>query len=475
MNATILTIACLLQFAAALAALRLYRMVGRNLAWILMAMAAALLGLRHAVALVQIVSGDAQNPAELTTATVALLIAGLMFVGIARLRPARESLSDQKPAISQHEMSLQSGAKPERMFATSLDLMCVATLEGYFQRVNPAFESLLGWSIEELEGHRFLDFIHPDDREATLLELDHLGEQQNTIGFVNRYRCRDNSYRWLSWTCPAPSESGDNLLFATAREVTGQRRMEVAMEAANAELEAFCYSMSHDLRAPLRHIDGFSAAVLEDYGDQLDDAGREMLEMTREAAKKIDTLIDNLLSLSRITRWEMNATTVDLSAMAAEICNELSSLAPERTVEFRIEEGIQRIADAKLIRIAILNLLQNAWTYSERTEQAVIEFGQISDDTYHPVLFVRDNGVGFNPEYADKVFAPFRRLHRQTEFPGAGVGLAMVQRVVGRHGGRVWGESQVGRGATFSFTLGNTADEWQLQAGITPAPPDEDD
>lgn len=225
------------------------------------------------------------------------------------------------------------------------------------------------------------------------------------------------------------------------------------LEAANRELEAFSYSVSHDLRAPLRSMEGFSANLLKLYEDQLDERGRDYLRRVRAAAQKMGVLIDDILNLSRAGRVEMHPRRVDLSAMAREITDELLGSDPNRKVEFRIEEGLSALGDEHLLRIVMHNLLSNAWKFTSKQPRALIEFGGAHEQG-RGVYYVRDNGVGFDPAYADKLFSPFQRLHTEDEFPGTGIGLALVQRVVRRHGGRVWAEAAVGEGASFFFTLG---------------------
>jgi signal transduction histidine kinase len=230
------------------------------------------------------------------------------------------------------------------------------------------------------------------------------------------------------------------------------RERTAQLEAANQELEAFSYSVSHDLRAPLRGIDGWSLAFLEDYGQSLDDQGRTYLNQVRTETQHMGQLIDDMLSLSRVGRAEMRREPVDLTALARAIAGRLVETGPERRVEFVIHEGLTAAGDPHLLEIALFNLLDNAWKFTGKRPGGVIEFGRITQEG-HPVFFVRDNGAGFDPAYADKLFGAFQRLHKTAEFPGTGIGLATVQRILHRHGGRVWAEAAVGRGATFYFTL----------------------
>ena len=221
---------------------------------------------------------------------------------------------------------------------------------------------------------------------------------------------------------------------------------------ANRELEAFSYSVSHDLRAPLRAIDGFSKALLDRHAAALDTDGRHYLERVRAATVRMSALIDDLLALSRITRTPMRADTVDLTAVARRIADELRRRDPSRDVTVEIAEGLAARGDRQLLAIALENLLGNAWKFTGKRAGAHVSFGRDGE-----AFCVRDDGAGFDPAYADKLFTPFQRLHRAAEFEGSGVGLATVHRIVARHGGRIWARGAVGEGATFLFTLGDSA------------------
>jgi signal transduction histidine kinase len=230
------------------------------------------------------------------------------------------------------------------------------------------------------------------------------------------------------------------------------------LEATNRELEMFSYSVSHDLRSPLRGIDGFSHMLLEDYADELDDEGRDYLRRVRAGARRMGELIDALLGLSRLARGEMCSKTVDLSAMAGEISDDLRRAQPGREVEVLITPGLAANGDARLLHVALENLLGNAWKFTGEETHARIEFGAVRHDGTS-VYYVRDNGAGFDQAYAGKLFGAFQRLHGTDEFEGTGIGLATVQRVVRRHGGSIWAEGEVGRGATFYFTLQERASQ----------------
>jgi light-regulated signal transduction histidine kinase (bacteriophytochrome) len=224
------------------------------------------------------------------------------------------------------------------------------------------------------------------------------------------------------------------------------------LQIANGELEAFCYSVSHDLRAPLRGLDGFSQALLEDYGDKLGNDGKNLLQRIRAGSQRMGQLIDDLLNLSRVSRSKLHREPVDLSGIATEVVAGLRGLDPHRQVGLRIAADLKADGDPQLLRVVLENLLGNAWKYTAKQARATIEFG-FDRNNGNSAFFVRDNGVGFDMQYADKLFTPFQRLHAMNEFPDSGVGLATVQRSISRHGGRVWVEAAVNKGATFHFTL----------------------
>src|SRR2546422_3528239 len=230
------------------------------------------------------------------------------------------------------------------------------------------------------------------------------------------------------------------------------RRNAAELLAANTELDAFAYSVSHDLRAPLRSIDGFSQILLEDYATQLDEAGRESLHRVRAASQRMGTLIDDLLKLARVTRAEIRTEDVDLSGMARDIAAELEGATPERKVEFAIAPGLQARGDARLLRVVLDNLLRNSWKYTAKQPAPRVEF-RSADANGGQAFMVRDNGAGFDMKYADKLFGVFQRLHSAADFEGTGIGLATVRRIITRHGGRIWAEGAVDQGATFYFTL----------------------
>ncbi len=301
--------------------------------------------------------------------------------------------------------------------------------------------------------------------EQAVSRLDRIGS--GTVA-LPELRSREDEFRSLGEAIEAADRRiarSRSRLEAQQRELVEHRdRLEhrVAertreLEDANRELAAFSYSVSHDLRAPLRAVDGFAQALDEDYGDTLEGEARHYLDRIRAGVQRMGMLIDDMLMLSRVSRQEMLPSRVNLSALAEDIRRELEADAPERQVQWTIAPDIVVEGDRNLLGILLRNLLGNAWKYTGRNDEARIEFGCESDTDGRTVCYVRDNGAGFDMRYVDKLFGVFQRLHRDEEFPGTGVGLAIAQRVVHRHGGRIWAEGEVGRGAVFRFVLAGMA------------------
>ncbi len=338
--------------------------------------------------------------------------------------------------------------------------------EGYFAEVNPALAAMFdAASTEDLMARPVRTLYRdPDQRrrfsDKLLREGAVLREELELVSL------QDRPFIGAVTAALKQDATGQRYFDGIVEDITQLKEAErsirdlnealmhrnAELETVNQELESFSYSVSHDLRAPLRAIDGFSQAVLEDYADKLEAEGRDALRRLRAAAQRMGMLIDDLLKLARVTRAELISEEVDLSALAGEVAEELRQSEPQRSVEIGIQPDMRAQGDGRLLRIALENLLSNAWKFSVGSRQARIEVGMSEEEGEH-VYFVRDNGVGFDMAYAGKLFGAFQRLHDAREFPGTGIGLATVQRVIRKHGGRIWAHGEVGHGAVFRFTL----------------------
>jgi PAS domain S-box-containing protein len=487
----------------------------------------------------------------------------------------------------------------DRFFNVTRDMLCVAGFDGYFKRVNPAWEQALGYSQSEMMEKPFLDFVHPDDREKTVEATANLSKGGEVTSFENRYRCKDGSYRWLLWS--ARSMVSEGLIYGSARDMTERKAIEESLrqseersrsiidgaydafisidakgrianwnrqaeaifgwsreeasgrllqetiippqyreahshglqhfhatgegpvlnkaieltalrksgeefpveiiiwplrldgettfhafvrditsrkkaeqevltlndelkqratllELANKELESFSYSVSHDLRAPLRHIHGFVELLQKAPAIQADEQSLRQMGIIAKAAKEMGRLIDDLLAFSRTGRAEMHPIRIDMREMIDQIVRDRAMEDNGRKVTWDIHPLVKVAGDPGLLRLVWTNLLDNALKYTRRSEEARIEIGQMPDSAKNgnareAVFYVKDNGVGFDMQYASKLFGVFQRLHRAEDFEGTGIGLANVQRIIHRHGGRIWAEAKVDSGATFYFSL----------------------
>ena len=527
----------------------------------------------------------AQASARTSVMVIVVAVAVAAIIGVLAILTIRRDL----------RLRQQAQAELDRFFALSLDFLCIASADGYFKRISPAVTDILGWSVAEFLSRPFIDFVHPDDRDATLREVERqLTTGEKVLHFENRYQCKDGSWRVLSWrSIPQPG----GLMYASARDVTNQKQMEESLrqseerarlmvesirdyaiimldpdgrvvtwndgarqikgyapeeiigqhfsrfypkeivesgfpqmelseaaakgrfenegwrvrkdgsqfwanvvvtalrntggqllgfvkvtrnlterkqheedvqklnddlqsrasqlEAANKELEAFSYSVSHDLRAPVRHIDGFVKLLDRQAGEKLDETAKRYLKIIAEAARQMGALIDDLLVFSRMGRTELRHSKVSLDALVHEAVDALQMETQGRHINWKIRKLPEVEGDPAMLRQVWINLIANAAKYSRSRNPAEIEVSCVQPSNGEHVFFVRDNGVGFDMKYADKLFGVFQRLHRADEFEGTGIGLANVRRIVSRHGGRTWAEGKIDGGATFYFSLPN--------------------
>lgn len=452
-------------------------------------------------------SGATADGAKASAASAGCCVAGFESLALLPLRAGKDcfgllQLSDRRPdrfaplAIAMWErltdhlslglakvLAEQSLRQSESFYRQTLESVPGMTFttrpDGYCDYQSQQWVNFTGVPVNEHLGDGWNNLLHPDDRARAYAAWFDAVDGRAPYDLEYRVRRYDGRYEWFKVRAlPIRNQAGkivrwfgtavniDDLVQAqsTVRELNEQlekrvRERTAELEAANRELEAFCYSVSHDLRTPLRSIDGFSQAAIEDFGDRLDETGRDYLNRVRSGCRHLDQLIDDLLNLSRVSREQMRREPVSLTDLAESAVRQLRESSPERRVEVRIEPNLTAVGDARLLHAALFNLLANAWKFSAKHPAAVIEMGRAGEPAQPggaaqaPVFFVRDNGVGFDMKYAGKLFSAFQRLHTTTEFPGSGIGLATVSRVIQRHGGRIWAEAAVGCGATFYFTL----------------------
>jgi PAS domain S-box-containing protein len=392
-----------------------------------------------------------------------------LAINTARLKEKRRQ-AEQAEAEREKQVRLLLDSTAEAIYGVNLDGVCTF--------VNPACVQMLGYTSEEdLLGKNMHDLIHhtlpdgtPYAKEDCHVRHATLTGQSSHIDNEVHWRADGSSFPVEYWSHPIRKNDeiiGTVVTFFNITErikaVEDLRRYREELEqhvaertaeltAVNKELESFSYSVSHDLRSPLRAIDGFSQALLEEYANKLDADGQQYLARVRNAAQRMGDLIDDMLNLSRVTRTQIKREVVDLSALGLQVIEELQKHEPQRHVEVTVMPEMIAKGDRSLLQIVLENLLGNAWKYTSGVQPASIEFGaeRLNNET---VYFVQDNGIGFDMQYANKLFTPFHRLHSSGEFPGTGIGLATVARIIARHHGRVWAEATPNQGARFRFTL----------------------
>lgn len=382
----------------------------------------------------------------------------------AQLAQAKRELSDRIKSLS-NELNAKEEILRALLKDTPFAIMLVASDRRVVQ-VNRAFETMLGLNARAVLGKTCDTFLscYQCNEDCPILEGRHINLEE-TDGIH-----RSNSRIPLLRSSVLLAQNGEPIVMEAFVDISARKQAErerdqyrdrleelveertAELNAVNRELEAFCYSVSHDLRSPLRAINGFSTVLQEDYDEVLGPDGQDYLRRIRNGTEHMGHLIDDLLQLSRVTRDDVTRTTMDLSALAKVIADKLRGENPHQRVNVTIADGLRARGDERLLRVALENLLDNAWKYTRNSDPGEIVFG-ITREGENPVFFIRDNGAGFDMQYANKLFGAFQRLHRASEFEGTGIGLAIVQRIIQRHGGHVWAEAAPGAGATFFFTL----------------------
>ncbi len=400
---------------------------------------------------------------------VALLLFGLIWT-LASIQGRAERLA--------REMT-ESFRRSEQRFRNAMQYSAIGKAlvdtAGNIVEANPALEEILGRSQSVMQGRPFAMLINPDEDPMRTAQMDAvLDEEGQVVRTTRTVRRLDGEMRHVQLTiAPVPGDRDRDIArLVQVDDITERVRAEAAVKLlnrtlesrvaartrelseANRELESFAYSVSHDLRAPLRAIDGFSRILVERYGDTLDENGRDYLGRVRKATARMAELIDALLTLSRISRSGLQMAELNLSELAGEVAASLADADPERRVDVRIQPGMRAHGDRALLLTLFDNLMGNAWKFTRDTPDAWIEVGREIDADGTSLWFVRDNGAGFDAVYSNKLFRPFQRLHSQDTFPGHGIGLASVKRIIERHGGEISAEGAFGKGATFRFTLG---------------------
>jgi PAS domain S-box-containing protein len=363
--------------------------------------------------------------------------------------------------ITERKKLEEAHSKLAAIVESADDAIIGKDLEGNITSWNNGAEAIYGYNAKEILGKSLSLLMPPGHSE----EDKELLTKRSSVELIKNYetqrRRKDGKIIDISLTISPIKDSSEKIIGSStiARDISEKKKLESVVvnakntaEATNKELEAFSYSVSHDLRAPLRSIDGFSQALLEDYSGKLDATGRNYLDKIRKATQHMGLLIDDMLKLSRVTRAEFKRESVDLSKMVRAIILTLRQNNPARDVKISIQKDIIIDGDRYLLEIALTNLIDNAWKFTGKQKHPHVEFGATLKEN-EKIFFIRDNGVGFDMSYVGKLFGAFQRLHTADEFAGTGIGLATVQRIINRHGGKIWAEGEVGKGATFYFTI----------------------
>jgi PAS domain S-box-containing protein len=379
----------------------------------------------------------------------------------AALRRAEEERMQRK--LDEANARIEWETRRNYFFRLSIELLAIARYDGVFTQTNPTWQKSLGYNEQELHGHRLQEFIHPDDLTATNETVAKILNAESSLYFENRFRMRNGDYRWLGWTI-APF-AAEGLLYIFARDITERRERETEIQRLNAdleqrslslqmlnqELESFSYSLAHDLRTPLRSISAYSEMLAAGEAGELSPEVIGMVRTINRNSGRMTQLMDDFLAFFRVARKDVKQEDIAMTTVAREAISSIT-IDQKRVIDFRVGTLPSAKGDPAMVLQIFVNLISNAVKFTAKCDRAEVEIGVMAG-RLPAVYFVKDNGVGFNMKYYSRLFGVFERLHRREEFDGTGIGLAIVQKIVQRHGGTVWAESAVDAGATFYFTL----------------------
>jgi PAS domain S-box-containing protein len=377
------------------------------------------------------------------------------------LRRAEEERMQRK--LDETNARLEWETRRNHFFRLSIELLAISDYDGVFTQTNPTWRKTLGYDEDELHGRALHEFIHPDDAAMTRETIGNILKADSSLYFESRFRSKDGGFRWLGWTI-APF-AAEGLLYIFARDMTERREREneirrlngdleqrtLSLQLLNQELESFSYSLAHDLRTPLRSITAYSEMLVAGEAGEMTSEAMKMVRTIQRNSGRMTQLMDDFLAFFRVARKDVKQENVLMNAVAREAIATVS-VDSKRQVEFKVGVLPPAKGDPAMILQVLVNLVSNAVKFTALKERAVIEIGCVAD-RLPTVYYVRDNGVGFNMKYYSRLFGVFERLHRREDFDGTGIGLAIVQKIVQRHGGSVWAESVLDNGATFYFTL----------------------
>jgi PAS domain S-box-containing protein len=380
------------------------------------------------------------------------------------LRRAEEERMQRQ--LDETNARLEWETRRNHFFRLSIELLAISSYTGVFTQTNPTWQKTLGYADNELHGHPLQEYIHADDVEATNDVIANILKAETPLYFENRFRAKDGTYRWLGWTI-APF-AAEGLLYIFARDMTERREREneirrlngdleqrtLSLQLLNQELESFSYSLAHDLRTPLRSITAYSEMMAGGEAGELTTEAMKMVRTIQRNSGRMTQLMDDFLAFFRVARKDVKQEKIVMTAIAREAIATVS-VDSKRKVDFKVGVLPPAKGDPAMILQVLVNLISNAVKFTALKERADIEIGCLTDRS-PTVYYVKDNGVGFNMKYYSRLFGVFERLHRREEFDGTGIGLAIVQKIVQRHGGSVWAEAVIDHGATFYFTLSAT-------------------